>query len=258
MLVRSFTIFFLSAILILSVGVASAHAQDTGNSAQNEDEDDFMSWNSLLPPYSAEGYDQSIRCFEVNAFGRALAGTSNNQNRMHYFQLGMEKSWIYAENVGASLGISQEQFKADESAMGDTELNKMLADASYYQDGLARCERLGLIYATALQEPAQYPSQQTNGQGSDQDQIQASIDEKFRAWSMSWMVDRYVPGSAYIDQLNCSKGGCEAYGQFTFTRGEARVTIPFDAQAPETSPHQFMIGRLCYRDSTTGTSDCVN
>ncbi|MCB1841227.1 MAG: hypothetical protein H6858_02915 [Rhodospirillales bacterium] len=260
MLLRLFVLVFLATVLLTSIAAPASYAQNEEVEPQNEDEDEFMSVDSLLPPVSAEGYHESIKCIDVNFLGESFADKRQDAQSKHYFQLGSKKAWIFARALGRNLGFSDEDFQKEEKLTGNAEAQKMIKDPAYYRSNIGRCQRLGLIYGDPLASLNEDPPPQA-GKGnsnSNQKQIQAAINDKFMQWALSWMIDRYVPGSAKIERLDCGAGGCEAYGSFTFTRGNASASIPFEAEAPETAPNTFIIGRLCYSDTTTGTADCVN
>ena len=91
----------------------------------------------------------------------------------------------------------------------------------------------------------------------DVDKTEAAIDRKFAQWSLSWAMDRYQPGSARVDSLDCGSGGCSARGHFTFFRVGVAYQIPF-AAAIQSDDKGFWLGRLCYDDVTTGSQDCVD
>ena len=87
--------------------------------------------------------------------------------------------------------------------------------------------------------------------------MHASIDRGFVSWSMSWGVDRYLPGSVQIAAHECRGEVCQARGRFTFFRVGNRLTIPFFAQLARQAGGEFGVVRLCYDDTTSGGRDCT-
>jgi hypothetical protein len=131
---------------------------------------------------------------------------------------------------------------------------------------LAVCAEVGQIQgALAYQTSSAFsgssgtPAPKSGQQGPDRAETEVAIDQKFQTWSQSWSWDRYSPKSAHLTSIDCS-GQCKASGQFTFTRLGTPHTIPFVAIIQTENGGRYSLGRLCYDDSTTGTSmrDCTN
>lgn len=84
-----------------------------------------------------------------------------------------------------------------------------------------------------------------------------AIDEAFRSWSSSWMIDRYIAGSARIAERDVANGTVVIRGMFDFMRGTNRFTIPF-AAAFTSNSNTFRLSNLCYNDSSSGMTDCID
>ena len=89
------------------------------------------------------------------------------------------------------------------------------------------------------------------------DVTNAAIDNGFRRWSMGWMMDRYVPGSARTTDRGFRDGAYVIRGLFDFVRAGARLTIPFAAVFTD-STGNYQLSNLCYNDNTSGMTDCIN
>jgi hypothetical protein len=85
----------------------------------------------------------------------------------------------------------------------------------------------------------------------------AEIDAGFRRWSAGWMFDRYVPGSARATERALKKDTYVIRGMFDFVRGGGRLTIPYAASYSK-SNDRYLLSNLCYNDTSTGMTDCVN
>jgi hypothetical protein len=229
------------------------------NDAANEAERQFMRWDSTLPPLTLQGYRMAVTCMDVNSIASEIADDAGDRRSEHQFDLGAEKSWIFAHRIGPQLGLTEETIYDDFSKKikDSPELRKMIHDKKYLQDSILMCKRVGLVYNNpSWQNPM--PSSQTRQAGLDRLKAQTAINDKFVDWSSGWMVDRYRAGSAHIENMSCGARGCEALGQFTFLRMGAVHTIEFSAQFNPTGQNQYYLVRLCYNDQTTGMQDCVN
>jgi hypothetical protein len=85
----------------------------------------------------------------------------------------------------------------------------------------------------------------------------AEIDAGFRRWSAAWMFDRYVPGSARATDRALKSDTYVIRGLFDFVRGGGKLTIPFAASYAKTKD-AFALSNLCYNDTSTGMTDCIN
>lgn len=106
------------------------------------------------------------------------------------------------------------------------------------------------------QADSSQPEPQKN-EGPDRTQATQAINEGFIHWSSGWAMDRYQPGSAQIDTVNCGDQGCQAQGKFTFFRMGAPLRIPFLADFNYAKNDQYYLNRLCYNDTSTGMQDCT-
>jgi hypothetical protein len=85
----------------------------------------------------------------------------------------------------------------------------------------------------------------------------AEIDAGFRRWSAGWMFDRYVPGSARATERALKQDTYVIRGMFDFVRGGGRLSIPYAASYSK-SNDRYLLSNLCYNDTSTGMTDCVN
>ena len=85
----------------------------------------------------------------------------------------------------------------------------------------------------------------------------AEIDAGFQRWSAGWMFDRYVPGSARATERALRKDTYVIRGMFDFMRGGGRLSIPYAASYSKNND-RFLLSNLCYNDTSTGMTDCVN
>jgi hypothetical protein len=85
----------------------------------------------------------------------------------------------------------------------------------------------------------------------------AEIDAGFRRWSAGWMFDRYVPGSARATERALKQDTYVIRGMFDFIRGGGKLTIPYAASYSKADDH-YQLSNLCYNDTSTGMTDCVN
>ena len=85
----------------------------------------------------------------------------------------------------------------------------------------------------------------------------ATIDAGFIRWSTAWMVDRYIPGSARIADRALKGNWYMIRGTFDFARFGTKLTIPFAAEFVK-SKDNFKLANLCYNDTTSGMTDCIN
>jgi hypothetical protein len=122
------------------------------------------------------------------------------------------------------------------------------------------CESLfGQRFPTAIpQKPAGNGTGRTASRAVEAAIVERAVDSSFRAWSRSWFRDRYVLNSARVAGTQCSDSGCESSGSFDFTRGTARLTIPFTASLSVDAAGAVAVEHLCYDDTTTGMSDCAD
>jgi len=102
-----------------------------------------------------------------------------------------------------------------------------------------------------------HPASRNESQGPERASTEAAVNRKFMEWSRSWSMDRYSPGSARIEGIDCS-GQCKASGRFTFIRWGVAHTIPFVAFMQSQGDGNYRIGRLCYDDDTSNMRDCTN
>jgi hypothetical protein len=102
-----------------------------------------------------------------------------------------------------------------------------------------------------------FPAPRSESQGPDRASTEAAVNQKFLDWSRSWSMDRYSPGSAHVDGVDCSRQ-CKASGRFTFTRWGAPHTIAFVAFMESQGDGSYRIGRLCYDDNTSNMRDCTD
>jgi hypothetical protein len=89
------------------------------------------------------------------------------------------------------------------------------------------------------------------------DASNAEIDAGFRRWSSGWMFDRYVPGSARATERALKDDTYVIRGMFDFVRGGGRLSIPYAASYSKAND-RFLLSNLCYNDTSTGMTDCVN
>lgn len=207
-----------------------------------------MSWNSTLPPRSLDGYHTALSCYLANEVAHIVAEKAGDQAASHHYELGSEKSWIFARRTAEQLGLIESNHDASDSV----ELKKLVHDESYRREALARCRQGGLAFDDFGGAP---PS---DNSGPDRDRTQDAIDRKFIRWSENWAVDIYLKGTTHIDRMNCGADGCEAVGHFSFSRGGAVLTIQFTAQIASVGQNEYALGRLCYSDNTTGMRDCAD
>jgi len=85
----------------------------------------------------------------------------------------------------------------------------------------------------------------------------AEIDAGFRQWSAGWMFDRYVPGSARATERALKNDTYVIRGMFDFVRGGGRLSIPYAASYSKSSD-RYLLSNLCYNDTSTGMTDCIN
>ena len=91
---------------------------------------------------------------------------------------------------------------------------------------------------------------------ADAGPTQQLLDAAFQRWSTRWFVDRYVPGSALVDQQRCSGDTCNVSGEFTVIRVGQQVAVAFFGTLAK-KPDGLTLSRLCYDDASSGTKDCM-
>ncbi len=89
------------------------------------------------------------------------------------------------------------------------------------------------------------------------DVANAEIDAGFKRWSSTWMFDRYVPGSAHATERGYKDATYVVRGMFDFIRGGGRLTIPFAASYGRTA-EKYSLSNLCYNDTSSGMTDCID
>ncbi len=85
----------------------------------------------------------------------------------------------------------------------------------------------------------------------------AEVDAAFNKWSSTWIFDKYLPGSAHTTERGFKDGTYVVRGLFDFARSGTKLTIPFAAAYTKTKD-QFELSNLCYNDTSSGTTDCIN
>lgn len=237
-------------ILILGSCVLASDAHGQGDLAQTDAEREFMSWNSTLPPRTVDGYHTAVFCDVANGVERVIAEEAGDQASAHRFELGEEKSFIFARRTAEQLGLIENHGASDSA-----EIRTLTHDEVALHKAIVRCRQTGLVFDEVASSPR---SEQSETSGPDRDRTQEAIDQKFIQWSANWMMDRYMRGTAHIDTMRCGGDGCEALGHFSFARGGSVLTIPFSAQISSVGQNEYALGRLCYNDNTTGMQDCVD
>jgi hypothetical protein len=102
------------------------------------------------------------------------------------------------------------------------------------------------------------PSASAERGGPALSEVRTELDHAFALWAEDWSVDRYVLGSAQIEDSSCNAQGCRYRGRFSFARAGAIHTIPFQSDFARGADGIYRFRLLCYQDITTGMQDCTN
>jgi hypothetical protein len=212
----------------------------------------------LVPPPAVPGAGPLKTVFLVltTALTSLSAGCSNSQD-----QLALQE----AQNRQLYLQLQRErelnaQRERELSAQRDRELN-----AQRERDLAVQRER------EAVQQQQDQPPLQdqrhTKGAPSmapDADKslpkdnvTNVAIDDGFKQWSSTWMFDRYIPGSARATDRGLKDDTYVIRGLFDFLRGGSKLTIPF-AAAFTRPDGGYKLSNLCYNDSSSGMTDCID
>jgi len=195
------------------------------------------------------------------------AELSTGQFRPGSLPLEMWKNHELTPSLAFDAGFARsflEKQKGPSGSISSGELKHRTEACLNLTESLSACVNAGRIQGTlayqisdSFSNNSTTPASKSESQGPDRAQTAAAIDRKFQNWSQSWRLDHYSSGSVQITDMNCSEQ-CKASGQFSFTRFGALHTIAFVAFLSSGGDGKYSLGRLCYKDDTTGTLDCTD
>ncbi|MEY4937696.1 MAG: hypothetical protein RIS64_4055 [Bacteroidota bacterium] len=93
-------------------------------------------------------------------------------------------------------------------------------------------------------------------------EIRNQVNSGFNSWSKQWSWDKYIDGSTAVETVGTSNDSNYSYvavGKCTFSRGmrSVRLSLPFVAYI-NVIRGSLVVEKICYRDNSTGDSDCYN